>query len=62
MLCPLILDRLNHELKIKNMNPDSIEANSNQEPIDVKGRLLSGFTTYYELPTGLQQPATCNDF
>ena len=37
-------------LKTKNMNKDIIYANYQQEPIDVKNRLYSGFKTYDKLP------------
>ena len=39
MLCPEVLSRESFNLKTKEMNPDIIAANYNQEPIDVKGKL-----------------------
>lgn len=53
MLCEEILSREDFDIKIKNMNKDIIEANYQQEPIDIKGRLYSKILTYeYEkLPT-----------
>jgi predicted phage terminase large subunit-like protein len=51
MLCPEILSREDYDLKTKNMNRDIIAANYQQEPLDIKGRLYSGFKTYTELPT-----------
>lgn len=50
MLCEAILSRKAFELKTKNMNKDIIEANYQQEPIDVKGRLYTKFMTYTEVP------------
>lgn len=53
MLCEDVLTKEEYEFKTKNMNKDIIEANYQQEPIDVKGRLYSKFMTYqYEnVPT-----------
>lgn len=50
MLCEDILSRKDFELKTKNMNKDIVLANYQQEPIDVKGRLYSGFKTYTDIP------------
>ena len=50
MLCPEILSKEDYELKTKNMNKDIVAANYQQEPLDIKGRLYSGFKTYNELP------------
>ena len=50
MLCQEILSRADFDLKTKNMNKDIILANYQQEPIDIKGRLYSGFKTYSEIP------------
>lgn len=50
MLCEAILSRKAYELKTKNMNKDIVEANYQQEPIDVKGRLYTKFMTYTEVP------------
>lgn len=52
MLCDTILNLRDYQLKTKEMNPDIIEANYNQKPIDVKGRLFSEFTVYQSLPDG----------
>ena len=51
MLCPEILSKADYALKTKNMNKDIVAANYQQEPLDIKGRLYSGFKTYTELPT-----------
>lgn len=46
MLCDDILNLEDFKLKTLNMNKDIIEANYQQEPIDIKGKLYSGFLTY----------------
>ena len=46
MLCEDILNKEDYEFKTKNMNKDIIYANYQQEPIDIKNRLYSGFKTY----------------
>ena len=46
MLCDDVLTKEEYEFKTKNMNKDIIEANYQQEPIDVKGRLYTRFLTY----------------
>lgn len=51
MLCDSILSREDYDLKTRNMNKDIVLANYQQEPIDIKGRLYSGFKTYTEIPT-----------
>ena len=50
MLCPEILSKADYELKTKNMNKDIVEANYQQAPIDVKGRLYTTLKTYTEVP------------
>lgn len=52
MLCDDILTRLDFDLKTQEMNEDIVQANYNQEPIDVKGKLYGEFTTYDKLPEG----------
>lgn len=52
MLCDSVLSRRDFDLKTKEMNPDIVEANYNQQPIDVKGRLYSDFMEYEQLPAG----------
>ena len=46
MLCEDVLTKEDYELKTKNMNKDIVEANYQQEPMDVKGRLYTSFITY----------------
>lgn len=51
MLCPEILSYESYQAKIKAMGLDIASANYQQETIDIKGRLYSGFKTYSgELP------------
>lgn len=50
MLCDEILSKQDFEIKIKEMNEDIVQANYNQEPIDVKGKLYGEFKVYDKLP------------
>lgn len=50
MLCPEILSMRSYQSKIKTMGHDIAEANYQQSPIDIKGRLYQSFKTYTELP------------
>lgn len=52
MLCDDILDAKNCELIKREMNVDIFEANYNQSPIDIKGRLYSDFKEWNKLPSG----------
>lgn len=50
MLCDEILNREDYNFKTKSMSKEIVEANYQQEPIDIKGRLYTQFKTYKELP------------
>lgn len=50
MLCEEVLSRADYEKKKATMGKDILEANYNQRPIDVKGRLYGEFKTYKVLP------------
>lgn len=50
MLCEDVLSKKDFKLKTKNMNKDIVEANYQQTPIDIKGRLYSKFKTYTDIP------------
>ncbi len=50
MLCSEILSYESYMEKTRLMGEDIASANYQQEPIDLKGRLYSGFKTYTELP------------
>jgi predicted phage terminase large subunit-like protein len=50
MLAESILSKGDYELKTQEMNQDIVEANYNQVPIDVKGKLYGDFKEYVKLP------------
>ena len=50
MLCDEILNKVDYEIKTRKMSREIVEANYNQKPIDVQGRLYDDFNTYTELP------------
>lgn len=50
MLCPEVLSYESYREKIRAMGRDIAAANYQQEPIDIRGRLYSGFKTYTNLP------------
>ena len=51
MLCDGVLDRQAYDLIVKTMGREIVEANYNQNPIDLVGRLYNlGFQTYKALP------------
>ena len=50
MLCNEILSYEDYLLKTKEMNIEIVEANYNQKPIDVEGKLYTKLKTYTELP------------
>lgn len=51
MLCDEVLDRAAYDLIVKTMGREIVEANYNQRPIDLVGRLYNiGFATYTQLP------------
>lgn len=50
MLCSEVLSYKSYQAKIKAMGADIASANYQQEPIDLKGRLYTGFKTYDRLP------------
>lgn len=50
MLCEDILNKEDYLFKTKEMNDDIVEANYNQTPMDIKGRLYGEFKVWQELP------------
>lgn len=50
MLCDEVLSRKSYDDKVRAMGADIASANYQQEPIDIKGRLYSGFKTYADVP------------
>lgn len=55
MLCDSILNRASYDVKTQEMNPDIVEANYNQKPIDVKGRLYDSFPEYDKIPKDVKK-------
>lgn len=50
MLCSNILSERDYKLKIQEMNVDIVEANYNQKPLDIGGRLYGDFKEWEKLP------------
>ena len=51
MLCDAVLDKASYDLIVKTMGREIVEANYNQNPIDLVGRLYNlGFGTYTDVP------------
>ncbi len=50
MLCESVLSRKDYDLKVQEMNLDIVEANYNQKPLDVGGRLFGEFKEWEERP------------
>lgn len=50
MLCEEILSKKDFDIKTQEMNEDIVQANYNQEPIDVKGKLYDKLMSWSELP------------
>lgn len=53
MLCPSILDEHSFNFLKQEMNEDILQANYNQQPIDVGGRLYNEFKIWEERPDGV---------
>lgn len=52
MLCDSILNASDYKLKTKEMSLEIVEANYNQKPIDVQGRLYHSLLEYETIPSG----------
>lgn len=50
MLCEEVLSKEDFDFKTKDMDRAIVQANYQQEPIDVKGKLYSRFKTYVDVP------------
>jgi predicted phage terminase large subunit-like protein len=50
MLCDEILNKTDYEIKTRKMSKEIVEANYNQKPIDVQGRLYDTFMEWDVLP------------
>jgi len=55
MLCEDILTKEDFEFKTKEMNDDIVQANYNQTPIDLKGKLYKEFKEYQILPSFIKK-------
>lgn len=53
MLCDSILDAKSYEFLKQEMNEDILQANYNQKPIDIGGRLYNDFKVWEERPDGV---------
>lgn len=51
MLCEDVLSKEDFKLKTKHMDKAIVEANYQQKPIDIQGRLYSNIKTYSSIPT-----------
>lgn len=60
MLCEEVLSRSSYEIKTQEMAKEIVEANYNQKPIDIQGRLYDGFMTYDKLPETEDEVITQN--
>lgn len=61
MLCESILNFSNYQLKTKEMSVETVEANYNQKPIDIQGRLYNEFKIYSHLPEKLLKKRNYTD-
>lgn len=62
MLCPEILNYAQYQdILIGDMGRDIVEANYNQAPIDLAGRLYTGFLTYDKLPEKIESVDSYTD-
>ena len=52
MLCEDVLSKADYEAKTREMNLDIVEANYNQKPIDISGRLYTEFMVWEKKPEG----------
>lgn len=60
MLCEDILTKEDYLIKTQEMASEIVEANYNQKPIDVKGRLYESFMTYETLPDSAKDARKLN--
>lgn len=60
MLCPDILSHQDYAIKTQEMALEIVEANYNQQPIDVQGRLYESFMTYERLPEAAKDAKVWN--
>lgn len=60
MLCPSILSEEDYRVLLSTQDKAIVMANYQQEPIDVQGRLYTGFRTYSEIPVLQKVMAYCD--
>lgn len=60
MLCPSILSEEDYQILLSTQDKAIVMANYQQEPIDVQGRLYTGFRTYSEVPGLSKVMAYCD--
>lgn len=60
MLCSEILSKRDYEIKTQEMSEEIVQANYNQKPIDVQGKLYGEFMTYEKLPEGARSEKVWN--
>jgi predicted phage terminase large subunit-like protein len=60
MLCEEILSKRDYEIKTQEMSDEIVQANYNQKPIDVHGRLYDEFMVYETLPEAAKQAKVWN--
>lgn len=60
MLCEGILNKADYAIKTQEMAPEIVEANYNQQPIDVQGRLYDSFMTWETLPKAAKEAKIWN--
>lgn len=60
MLCPDILNADDYAILLSTQDKSIVMANYQQEPIDIRGRLYSGFRTYSEVPALSRVLAYCD--
>ena len=60
MLCPSILSEEDYRVLLNTQDRAIVMANYQQEPIDVQGRLYTGFRTYSEIPALQKVMAYCD--
>lgn len=61
MLCDDILSKKEYKQRTSAMSAEIAAANYQQEPIDIKGRLYSGFKEYGELPSNIVKIGSYTD-
>ena len=61
MLCEEILSRASYEAKRRIISPPIMDANYQQQPVDIEGRLYTSFATYEQLPPKVDRIVSYTD-